>query len=138
METEEQRLTRLEQQRKRTAADRAKNRIGKQVSIGMYTEQRSIEVQYSTIDEYTSSVNDLVHAFAKKSNLTNEEEYFSSSCWPKPIPRELKESCLNRFLQHTSTTAIAETVCAMCNVRAPKKKSKMVAVSKIPDRKSVV
>ena len=131
METEEQRLTRLEQQRKRSDADRAKNRIGKQVSMGMCTEQRSIEVQYSTIDEYTSSVHDLVDAFAKKSNVTNQGGHVSSSCWPSSIPCELKESCLNRFLQRTSMTAIAETVCAVCNVRAPKNKSKMVAVSKI-------
>ncbi|CAF3928659.1 unnamed protein product [Rotaria sordida] len=54
-----------------------------------------------------------------------------SSSWPEPISRDLKENCLKQFLHRMSMSSLAETTCAVCNVRTPAQKSKSVPISKI-------
>jgi hypothetical protein len=53
--------------------------------------------------------------------------------WPEPIPRDLKETRLQQFLQQMSMLELAEATCAVCNIRTPAKNSKKVSVSKIPN-----
>jgi hypothetical protein len=52
---------------------------------------------------------------------------------PEPIPRDLKETRLQQFLQQMSMSVLAEATCAACNIRTPAKDSKNVPVSKIPN-----
>ncbi|CAF4507324.1 unnamed protein product [Rotaria sp. Silwood2] len=53
--------------------------------------------------------------------------------WSEPIPRDLKETRLQQFLQQMSMSELAETTCAVCNIRTPAKDSKKLSISKIPN-----
>jgi len=53
--------------------------------------------------------------------------------WPEPIPRDLKETRLQEFLQQMSMSVLAEVTCAVCHVRVPAKDSKKMPFSKIPN-----
>lgn len=56
----------------------------------------------------------------------------TSPPWPEPISYDLKKTCLQRFLQRTSMSALAEVTCAVCNVRTPVQQSKKIQMLKIP------
>jgi hypothetical protein len=49
------------------------------------------------------------------------------------IPRDLKETRLQEFLQEMSMSVLAEVTCAVCNIRIPAKDSKIIPLSKIPN-----
>ncbi|CAF3728126.1 unnamed protein product [Rotaria sp. Silwood1] len=53
--------------------------------------------------------------------------------WPEPIPRDLKETRLQQFLEQMPMPVLAEATCAVCNVRIPAKDSKKIPISKIPN-----
>ncbi|CAF4739049.1 unnamed protein product [Rotaria sp. Silwood2] len=53
--------------------------------------------------------------------------------WSEPIPRDLKETRLQQFLQRMSMSELAETTYAVCNIRTPAKDSKKLSISKIPN-----
>jgi hypothetical protein len=53
--------------------------------------------------------------------------------WPEPVPRDLKETRLQEFLQQMSMSALAEVTCAACNIRISAKDSKKIPFSKIPN-----
>jgi hypothetical protein len=64
----------------------------------------------------------------------NTEMRFSiRPSWPEPIPRDLKETRLQQFLEEISMSALAEATCAVCNMRTPARDSKKIATSKIPN-----
>jgi hypothetical protein len=52
---------------------------------------------------------------------------------PEPIPRDLKETRLQQFLQQMSMSELAETTCAVCNIRTLAKDSRKLPISKIPN-----
>jgi hypothetical protein len=103
-ETEQQRQIRLEQQKKRSQTNRTKKKLEKQTHENIDTEQENTEMRFS------------IHP-----------------PWPEPIPRDLKETCLQQFLQQMSMSVLAEATCAVCNVRTPAKDSKKVPISKVPN-----
>jgi hypothetical protein len=103
-ETEEQHQIQLEQQRKRSQTNRAKQKLGKQTHENIDTEQENTEMRFSI-----------------------------RPSWPEPIPRDLKETCLQQFLEQMSMSILAETTCAVCNIRTPAKDSKKLLISKIPN-----
>jgi hypothetical protein len=100
-ETEEQQQSRLEQQRKRNQANRTKKKLEKQ--------------KHTTVD------------------IEQEDDIQSSirPPWPEPIPRVLKETRLQEFLQQMSMSVLAEVTCAICNIRVSAKDSKKIPLSKI-------
>jgi hypothetical protein len=103
-ETEEQGQIRLEQQRRRSQTNRANKKLGKQAYENIDTEQENTEMRLPI-----------------------------RSHWPEPIPRDLKETCLQQFLQQMSMSALAEATCAACNIRTSAKDSKNIPISKIPN-----
>jgi hypothetical protein len=69
-------------------------------------------------------------------SIEQEDDNIQSSIrpsWPEPIPRDLKETRLEEFLQQISMSALAEVTCAVCNIRLPTKDSKKIPFSKIPN-----
>ncbi|CAF3989686.1 unnamed protein product [Rotaria sp. Silwood1] len=103
-ESEEQCQIRLEQQRKRNQTNRVKKKLEKQIHENIDIEQENTEMRFSIRPP-----------------------------WPEPIPLDLKETCLQQFLEQMSMSALAEATCAVCNVRTPAKDSKKVPISKIPN-----
>jgi hypothetical protein len=103
-ETEEQHQIRLEQQRKRSQTNRVKKNLEKQTNGKTDIEQENTEMQFS-----------------------------NRPPWPEPIPRDLKETRLQQFLEQMSMSALAEATCAICNIRTSAKDSKKISISKIPN-----
>lgn len=102
-ESEEQRLIRLEEQRKRSQQNREKKKREKQTHESIHAEQNT------------------------------DMRSFNPSSWPEPIPRGLKESCLQQFLKQMSMSVLSEVTCAVCNIRTPAKDAKKIQLSKIPN-----
>ena len=103
-ETEEQREARLEQQKRRDQANRIKKKLKKPTHENIDTEQENTETQLS-----------------------------NRPSWPEPIPRDVKETRLQEFLEQMSMSILAEATCAACNIRTPAKDSKKMPISKIPN-----
>ena len=55
------------------------------------------------------------------------------SLWPEPIARDLKDARLQQFLKQMSMSKLAETTCAICNIRTSAKGAKKIPISKIPN-----
>ncbi|CAF2657391.1 unnamed protein product [Rotaria sp. Silwood2] len=103
-ELEGKRQIRLEQQRKRTQTNRSKKKLGKQMHENVDIELGNMQTQFSIRPP-----------------------------WPETIPRDLKETRLQQFLEQMSMSVLAEATCAVCNVRTPAKHSKKISISKIPN-----
>jgi hypothetical protein len=104
-ETEEQYQIRLEQQRKRSQTNRIKKKkLEKQTHENIDTEQENTKMRFS-----------------------------NHPLWPETIPRVLKETRLQQFLEQMSMSVLAENTCAVCNIRTPAKDSKKIPISKIPN-----
>jgi hypothetical protein len=102
-ETEEQQQVRLDQQKKRSQTNRKNKKLVKQKHLTIGIEQDA-EIRLSM-----------------------------RSVWPEPVPRDLKETRLQDFLQQMSMSVLAEITCAVCNIRVPAKDSKKIPFSKIPN-----
>ena len=103
-ETEKQQQIRLEQQKKRNKINRRKKKLEKQKHTNIDIEQDNTNIQLSIRPP-----------------------------WPEPVPRGLKETRLQAFLQQMSMSVLAEVTCAVCNTRVPAKDSKKIPFSKIPN-----
>ncbi|CAF4613740.1 unnamed protein product [Rotaria sp. Silwood2] len=103
-ELEEKRQIRLEQQRKRTQTNRAKKKLRKQMHENVDIELGNTQMRFSIRPP-----------------------------WPEPIPRDLKETRLQQFLEQMSMSVLAEATCAVCNACTPAKDSKKISISKIPN-----
>ncbi|CAF3731674.1 unnamed protein product, partial [Rotaria sordida] len=127
-ETEQQRQIRLEKQRKRSEANRAKKKLEKHTFDNIDIHRQNTEMQFSGTEEEASCDNS-----STNENVIQKKNDSNYSCWPEPIPRELKEARLQKFLQQMSMPVLAEATCAICNVRTPIQQSKKVPLSKIPN-----
>jgi len=83
-------------------------------------------MQFSRTEEEATCDNSITDE-----DVMKKKEDSNYSSWPQSIPRELKETCLKKFLQQMSMPVLAEATCAVCNVRTPVQKSKKVPLSKI-------
>ena len=102
-ETEEQQQLRLNQQKKRSQTNRKNKKLEKQ-------NHKTVDIEHE--DDVQSSIR---------------------APWPEPIPRDLKETRLQEFLQQMSMSILAEVTCAICNIRVSAKDSKKIPFSKIPN-----
>ncbi|CAF1577353.1 unnamed protein product, partial [Adineta steineri] len=128
--TEEHRLNRLEQQRKRSQANREKKKNEKRMSDNISVQQQTTQMQSAGSEEVTLQDGINISHSTSNANILPKIRNATSS-WPEPISRDLKEGCLKKFLHQMSMSALAETTCAVCNIRSPMQKSKSVPVSKI-------
>ncbi|CAF4308423.1 unnamed protein product [Rotaria sp. Silwood2] len=120
-ETEEQCQNRLQKDRERTQSNR-KNES---------QEQRQIRLEQQ---KKRSQVNRTKKKFDKQKNEnTGTGQDSIRSPWPEPIPRDLKDTRLQQFLEQMSMSKLAEITCAVCNIRTPEKDSKKIPISKIPN-----
>ena len=131
-ETEEQRQTRLEKQRNRSQANRAKKRAEKSTSNTLNTQQQNVSIELNETEPNALSYTHDMHDFTNNEDIINKNKTSNSSFWPESISRNLKEDCLQTFLQKMSMSALSEATCAVCNVRTQTQKLKKLPVSKIP------
>lgn len=124
-ETVDQHNKRLQQQKSRSQANRTKNKINKRSSSGPYAYLRSISAQ-------TGGSNRLITSETGTEINANKSIDSTLPFWPEPIPRSLKNNLLQQFVAQMSMSALAETTCAVCHVRAPVKKTKKLPVKEIP------
>ncbi|CAF5068817.1 unnamed protein product [Rotaria sp. Silwood1] len=127
-ETEQQRQIRLEKQRKRSEASRVKKKFEKHTFDNIDIHRQNIEIQFSEAEEEASLDNS-----STNENIIKKKNDSNYSCWSEPIPHELKETRLLKFLQQMSMSVLADATCAICNVRTPIQQSKKVPLSKIPN-----
>ncbi|CAF1123464.1 unnamed protein product [Rotaria sp. Silwood1] len=130
-ETEEQRQNRLEQQRKRSQANREKKKIEKRASHNISIQQQNIQMRFTETEEHESYNDSGTSDLIPNENIIMKHRNHTSSPWPEPISRDLKENCLKQFLHQMTMSSLAETTCAVCNVRTSVQKSKSVPLSKI-------
>jgi len=120
-ETKEQRQNRLQMDRERLQSNRTNES----------QEQRQIRLeQQSKRSEENRTKKKLQKQ--KQENISTGQDSIHS-LWPEPIPRDLKEIRLQQFLEQMSMSQLAETTCAVCNIRTPAKDSKKIPISKIPN-----
>jgi hypothetical protein len=131
-ETEEQRQIRLEQQRKRNQANRTKKKLEKRASDNTVAQNPNNDMQLNETEDYALYGDDSIGDLTRSKLVTKKKKSFISPPWPEPISHDLKETCLQRFLQRMSMSTLAEVTCAVCNVRTPVQKSKKIPTSKIP------
>ncbi|CAF3561648.1 unnamed protein product [Rotaria socialis] len=131
-ETEEQRQIRLEKQRKRSQANRAKKIAEKSTSNTLNTQQQNLSAKLNETERDSLCDAHDTHDFANNEDITTKKKSSISSLWPESISRNLKEDCLQKFLQKMSMAALSEATCAVCNVRTQTQKLKKLPVSKIP------
>ncbi|CAF1089809.1 unnamed protein product [Rotaria sordida] len=94
-------------------------------------EQRQIRLEQQ---KKRSQVNRTKKKFDKQKNEnTGTEQDSIRSPWPEPIPRDLKDTRLQQFLEQMSMSKLAEITCAVCNIRTPEKDSKKIPISNIPN-----
>ncbi|CAF4690682.1 unnamed protein product, partial [Rotaria socialis] len=115
-ETDEQRQIRLEQQRERSEAIRAKKKLENHASNSNTVHQRNIDIQMNETEEQASCEGDSMGDLTQNGNATKKKKCFISPPWPEAISRGLKETCLRQFLQQMSMSALTETTCSVCNV----------------------
>jgi hypothetical protein len=132
-ETEEQHQIRLEQQRKRSQMNRVKKKLEKETYENINNEQERAEMQFNETEGCTPCNSSNTNGFTQNENISKKQQNFIRPPWPKPIPRDLKETRLQQFLQKMSMSVLAEATCAVCNIRTPAKDSKKVPISKIPN-----
>ena len=126
-ETEEQRQTRLENNRKKTRANR-ENETEEQQQIRL-SHQKKRNKAYRIQNRLEKQKHNNVNM-----ELENTDDPLSvCPPWPEPIPRDLKETRLQEFLQQMSMSILAEVTCAICNIRVSAKDSKKIPLSKIPN-----
>ncbi|CAF4125373.1 unnamed protein product [Adineta steineri] len=125
--TEEERQNRLEQQRKRSQANREKKKNEKRMSDNISIQQQTTQMQSAGAKEVTLQDGINISHSTSNANILPKIRNATSS-WPEPISRDLKEGCLKKFLHRMSMSALAETTCAVCNIRSPMQKSKSVPV----------
>ncbi|CAF3989282.1 unnamed protein product, partial [Adineta steineri] len=128
--TEEERQNRLKQQRKRSQANREKKKNEKRMFDNISIQQQTTHMQSAGAEEVTLQDGINISHSTSNSNILPKIRN-STSSWPEPISRDLKEGCLKKFLHRMFMSALAETTCAVCNIRSPMQKSKSVPVSKI-------
>lgn len=127
-ETVEQHEKRLQQQKYRSQANRARSKIDKRSSSGTYAYLRSLSIESVALKRFAARGKNV------DSNAnTNADVSFLS--WPEPIPRNLKNSLLQQYVDQMSMSTLAETVCAICHVRVSTKKTKKLPVNEIPNLK---
>lgn len=123
-ETADQNKKRLQRQKSLSQANRAKTKIDKRSSSGIYAYLRSISTQSDGSNRFVTCGNDTDDNADKNTDSTLPS-------WPEPIPVSLKNNLLQQFVEQMSMSALAETVCAVCHVRASVKKTKKIPVSEI-------
>ncbi len=143
-ETEEQRQIRLEKMGERNQSSRA-NETEAQRQIRL--EKKKDQTQCSRTNE-TEELHQVRLEQQKKRSLANRTKKKVAkqnhenngtaqdsirSRWPEPIPRDLKETRLQQFLEQMSMSKLAEATCAVCNIRTPAKDAKKIPISKIPN-----
>ncbi|CAF4999187.1 unnamed protein product, partial [Rotaria sp. Silwood1] len=122
-ETEEQRQNRLETLNERSTSSRA-NETEEQRQIRL--EQQRKRSQMNRDDKKRTQ------RTLGNSDIQQENNSIRPP-WPEPIPRDLKETRLQQFLEQMSMSVLAEATCAVCNIRTPTKDSKKIPISKIPN-----
>jgi hypothetical protein len=132
-ETEEQRQIRLQQQRKQSQVNRAKKKLEKEASGNNGARRKSVEMQFSETDGHEPCDSNSINDFAHNENVTKRGTTSIRPPWPASISSDLKRKCLQQFIQQMSMAELAETVCAVCNMRASEKKGKKLPLSKIPN-----
>jgi hypothetical protein len=143
-ETEEQRQIRLQKKRERSQANRSnetkaqrqtrlqKMRERNQFSRAIETkEQHHIRLEQQKKRSESNRTKKKLEK-QKRGNIGTEQNCIRSH-WPEPIPRDLKETRLQQFLEHMSMSKLAEATCAICNIRTPAKDAKKIPISKIPN-----
>ncbi len=143
-ETEAQRQIRLEKMGERNQSSRA-NETEAQRQIRL--EKKKDQTQCSRTNE-TEELHQVRLEQQKKRSLANRTKKKVAkqnhenngtaqdsirSRWPEPIPRDLKETRLQQFLEQMSMSKLAEATCAVCNIRTPAKDAKKIPISKIPN-----
>ena len=124
-ETEEQHKKRLERQKQRSQVNAAKNKINKRSSSGSYAYFRKISALSDGSNQLQTHINDI-------DDHSNNNADSTFTIWPEPIPCSLKNSLLQQFVKQMFMSALAETNCAVCNVRTSVMKAKKVPIDKIP------
>ena len=124
-ETVEQQRKRLEQQKQRKQVNAAKKKINKRSSNGSYAHLRNISASSDGSSQLPTHENNI-------DNNSNNNANATFTTWPEPIPRSLKNHLLQQFVRQMSMSALAETICAVCNVRTSVTKAKKMPIDKIP------
>lgn len=133
-ESRQERSKRLIDQRKRSAVNRlSKSKQGKmprQIFNQQWSEiTESIDESQQTIEKnQVMKERHQLQALAK-----NRQILLDQYRWPAAIPTPLKEYCLEDFCNHTSMSALRQSVCIICNVRASVSTMKEYDLQDIPN-----
>ena len=109
-ETEEQHKKRLEHQKQRSRVNARKNKVNNRASSGSYAYLRNISASSLGSNQLQTQENN-------SDDNSNNNTDATFTIWPDPIPRSLKNRLLQQFVRQMSMSALADTICAVCNVR---------------------
>ena len=117
-ESEEQRNTRLVSQQERSAANRSDRSEERRMPRQLLRQQNSESIQSIGENQQTIEKNQVINKRRQQGGLAGSRKtLFDQYKWPAAIPTPLKEYCLEDFCNHTSMTALQQSICIICNIR---------------------
>ena len=134
LKTPDQRVLRLSKQRDLTTKNRA-NETEEQVKIRLAKNSNRQVLNRLTISELEK------HQLLQKANLRRrirtKEKLTEVNSWPTVIPYNDKRQCLQNFTNRMSKSNLAESTCALCNIRAFSKDMVCVPMLKLKNQLSL-
>jgi hypothetical protein len=129
-ESEQQRIARLASDRlskcQERAAESEQQRIARLANDRLH--KRNVKERDSKNQQKQSTTNRLSKSIENKHRILLDQYI-----WPAPIPKELKEYCLQDFCNHMSMPTLRQSTCIICNIRASVNTMKECALQDIPN-----
>lgn len=138
-ENDQQRAERLANQRHRSAASRRSESEQQRSTRLTSMRDRWKKSQERQNDEQNLRRVQSV-SLQRRRRITTQQQNIQSdrSQWPSVIPNELKERCLQDFIEQTSMAALGQSTCIVCNARVSVNSMTEYTLGDIPNRTRLV
>ena len=117
-ESEQKKAVRLADQRQRSAANRSgENELRRSAHLASMRERWKETRENESKEQNLRRVRSM--SMRRRQNRTEQQQksQFESLSWPSAIPHQLKERCLQNFIDKMSMTALKQSACSVCNSR---------------------
>lgn len=117
-ENDEQRFERLDNQRNRSTVNRSnQNQLRRSFRLANAMQRSKTSRESETEEQKFSRVRSMSLRRRQKLTTKNQQTHSDRFQWPSAIPSQLKERCLQDFINKMSMTTLKQSTCNVCNAR---------------------
>lgn len=132
-ESVDQKNARLTNLRKRSASNRLSKSAQRKSGRLMLRQQHSEVIESTDERQHIVEQNQIKNIQHQQRVLEKKQQLLLEQYnWPAAIPTQLKEYCLQDFCNHTPMSALRQSICIVCNIRASATTMKEYALPNIP------